>query len=46
MMKLKYGLQIKKRRPLEMEDKINLNMVIKDYVFKNMISSYKNEIFN
>ena len=36
----------KKRRPLEMEDEINLTMVIKDYVFKNMISSYKNEIFN
>ena len=33
-------------RPLEMEDRINLTMVIKDSVFKNMISFYKNEIFN
>ena len=33
-------------KPLEMEDRINLTMVIKDYVFKNMISSYKNEIFS
>ena len=29
-----------------MEDRINLTVVIKDYVFKNMISNYKNEIFN
>ena len=31
---------------LQIEDRINLTMVIKDYVFKNTISSYKNEIFN
>ena len=31
---------------LEIEKRINLTMVIKDYVFKNTISSYKNEIYN
>ena len=29
-------------KPLGIEDRINLTMVIKDYVFKNMILSYKN----
>ena len=33
-------------QPLEIEDRINLTMVIKDYMFKNTISSYKNEVFN
>ena len=33
-------------QPLEIEDRINLTMVIKYYMFQNTISSYKNEVFN
>ena len=44
--KIKVWFTDQKSQPLEIEYIINLTMVIKDYVFKNMILSYKNKIFN
>ena len=44
--KIKVWFTDQKSQPVEIEYIINLTMVIKDYVFKNMILSYKNKIFN
>ena len=38
---IKVWFTVQNSQPLEIEDRTNLTMVIKDYAFKNTISSYK-----
>ena len=38
---IKVWFTVQNSQPLEIEDRANLTMVIKDYAFKNTISSYK-----